>query len=212
MCIELGEKLMPIAKYSVSLTSIGIKTLYVLIEYVSKHIVVLAALATTMLFYNNVLTVTMIKEKAWSAAQKVGNAIKVATVATTKLLNAALTALQLTYTRLRYGADAYRLAMEKAKLASITNPWAALAMVLTVVGVAVYSAVKAWQAHKKAIHDNLQSVKEANAIKKQQEAINKRVAESYIDEKTRVQQLTKIIRSNAFSIGERRSAIAELQK
>lgn len=212
MCIELGEKLMPIAKYSVSLTSIGIKTLYVLIEYVSKHIVVLAALATTMLFYNNVLTVTMIKEKAWSAAQKVGNAIKVATVATTKLLNAALTALQLTYTRLRYGADAYRLAMEKAKLASITNPWAALAMVLTVVGVAVYSAVKAWQAHKKAVHDNLQSVKEANAIKKQQEAINKRVAESYIDEKTRVQQLTKIIRSNTFSIGERRSAIAELQK
>ena len=62
------------------------------------------------------------------------------------------------------------------------------------------------------MHDNLQSVKEANAIKKQQEAINKRVAESYIDEKTRVQQLTKIIRSNAFSIGERRSAIAELQK
>lgn len=212
MCIELGEKLMPIAKYSVSLTSIGIKTLYVLIEYVSKHIVVLAALATTMLVYNNVLTVTMIKEKAWSAAQKVGNAIKVATVATTKLLNAALTALQLTYTRLRYGADAYRLAMEKAKLASITNPWAALATVLTVVGVAVYSAVKAWQAHKKAVHDNLQSVKEANAIKKQQEAINKRVAESYIDEKTRVQQLTKIIRSNAFSIRERRSAIAELQK
>ena len=212
MCIELGEKLMPIAKYSVSLTSIGIKTLYVLIEYVSKHIVVLAALATTMLVYNNVLTVTMIKEKAWSAAQKVGNAIKVATVATTKLLNAALTALQLTYTRLRYGADAYRLAMEKAKLASITNPWAALATVLTVVGVAVYSAVKAWQAHKKAVHDNLQSVKEANAIKKQQEAINKRVAESYIDEKTRVQQLTKIIRSNAFSIGERRNAIAELQK
>lgn len=212
MCIELGEKLMPIAKYSVSLTSMGIKTLYVLIEYVSKHIVVLAALATTMLVYNNVLTATMIKEKAWSAAQKVGNAIKVATVATTKLLNAALTALQLTYTRLRYGADAYRLAMEKAKLASITNPWAALATVLTVVGVAVYSAVKAWQAHKKAVHDNLQSVKEANAIKKQQEAINKRVAESYIDEKTRVQQLTKIIRSNAFSIGERRSAIAELQK
>ena len=212
MCIELGEKLMPIAKYSVSLTSMGIKTLYVLIEYVSKHIVVLAALATTMLVYNKVLTVTMIKEKAWSAAQKVGNAIKVATVATTKLLNAALTALQLTYTRLRYGADAYRLAMEKAKLASITNPWAALATVLTVVGVAVYSAVKAWQAHKKAVHDNLQSVKEANAIKKQQEAINKRVAESYIDEKTRVQQLTKIIRSNAFSIGERRNAIAELQK
>ena len=132
----------------------------------AANTVVLAALATTMLFYNNVLTVTMIKEKAWSAAQKVGNAIKVATVATTKLLNAALTALQLTYTRLRYGADAYRLAMEKAKLASITNPWAALAMVLTVVGVAVYSAVKAWQAHKKAIHDNLQSVKEANAIKK----------------------------------------------
>lgn len=212
MCIELGEKLMPIAKYSVSLTSMGIKTLYVLIEYVSKHIVVLAALATTMLVYNNVLTATMIKEKAWLVIRNTSKVLNVALTASTRLLRSALLALELTYKRLRYGVEAYRLAMEKAKLASITNPWAALATVLTVVGVAVYSAVKAWQAHKKAIHDNLQSVKEANAIKKQQEAINKRVAESYIDEKTRVQQLTKIIRSNAFSIGERRSAIAELQK
>lgn len=212
MCIELGEKLMPIAKYSVSLTSMGIKTLYVLIEYVSKHIVVLAALATTMLFYNNVLTATMIKEAAHNAIKKVGIALDYAKEAATRLLRSALLALELTYKRLRYGVEAYRLAMEKAKAASLTNPWAALATVLTVVGVAVYSAVKAWQAHKKAVHDNLQSVKEANAIKKQQEAINKRVAESYIDEKTRVQQLTKIIRSNAFSIGERRSAIAELQK
>lgn len=212
MCIELGEKLMPIAKYSVSLTSIGIKTLYVLIEYVSKHIVVLAALATTMLVYNNVLTATMIKEKAWLVIRNTSKVLNVALTASTRLLRSALLALELTYKRLRYGVEAYRLAMEKAKLASLTNPWAALATVLTVVGVAVYSAVKAWQAHKKAVHDNLQSVKEANAIKKQQEAINKRVAESYIDEKTRVQQLTKIIRSNAFSIGERRSAIAELQK
>lgn len=212
MCIELGEKLMPIAKYSVSLTSMGIKTLYVLIEYVSKHIVVLATLATTMLVYNNVLTATMIKDAAHNAIKKAGIALDYAKEAATRLLKSALLALELTYKRLRYGVEAYRLAMEKAKLASLTNPWAALATVLTVVGIAVYSAVKAWQAHKKAVHDNLQSVKEANAIKKQQEAINKRVAESYIDEKTRVQQLTKIIRSNAFSIGERRSAIAELQK
>lgn len=212
MCIELGEKLMPIAKYSVSLTSMGIKTLYVLIEYVSKHIVVLATLATTILVYNNVLTATMIKEKAWMVIRNTSKALNVALTASTSLLRSALLALELTYKRLRYGVEAYRLAMEKAKAASLTNPWAALATVLTVVGVAVYSAVKAWQAHKKAVHDNLQSVKEANAIKKQQEAINKRVTESYIDEKTRVQQLTKIIRSNAFSIGERRNAIAELQK
>lgn len=212
MCIELGEKLMPIAKYSVSLTSMGIKTLYVLIEYVSKHIVVLAALATTMLVYNNVLTATMIKEAAHSAIKKASIALDYAAVASKNLLKAALLALRATWALLTGGMKAYNATMARAKILSITNPWSALATVLTVVGVAVYSAVKAWQAHKKAVHDNLQSVKEANAIKKQQEAINKRVAESYIDEKTRVQQLTEIIRSNAFSIGERRSAIAELQK
>ena len=212
MCIELGEKLIPIAKYSVSLTSMGIKTLYVLIEYVSKHIVVFAALATTMLVYNNVLTATMIKEAAHSAIKKAGIALDYAAVASKNLLKAALLALRATWALLTGGMKAYNATMARAKILSITNPWSALATVLTVVGVAVYSAVKAWQAHKKAVHDNLQSVKEANAIKKQQEAINKRVAESYIDEKTRVQQLTKIIRSNAFSIGERRSAIAELQK
>ncbi len=212
LCIELGEKLMPIAKYGVSLTSIGIKTLYVLVEFVSKHIVVLATLATTMLVYNNVLTATMIKEAAHSAIKKASIALDYAAVASKNLLKAAILALQATWALLTGGMKAYNATMARAKILSITNPWSALAMVLTVVGVAVYSAVKAWQAHKKAVHDNLQSVKEANAIKKQQEAINKRVADSYIDEKTRVQQLTKIIRSNAFSIGERRSAIAELQK
>lgn len=165
-----------------------------------------------MLVYNNVLTATMIKEAAHSAIKKASIALDYAAVASKNLLKAALLALRATWALLTGGMKAYNATMARAKILSITNPWSALATVLTVVGVAVYSAVKAWQAHKKAVHDNLQSVKEANAIKKQQEAINKRVAESYIDEKTRVQQLTKIIRSNAFSIGERRSAIAELQK
>ena len=62
------------------------------------------------------------------------------------------------------------------------------------------------------MHDNLQEVKEANAIKQQQAEIDKKVADSHVEEKTRVEQLSRIIRSNAYSVNERRAAIAALQE
>lgn len=212
LCIELGEKLMPIAKYSISLTSLSVKTLYYLTELVSKHIGVLTVLATSILFYNGVLSVSIIKEKALLVVRKTAMALDYAYAATTNLLRAALVAIQATWALLTKGVQGYIVVMRAARIASLTNPWTALATVLTTVGVAVYYAIKAWQGHRKALHDNLQSVKEANAVQKQQQELSKKVADSYTDEKLRIQQLTKIIRSNAYSIAERRSAIAELQK
>ena len=47
------------------------------------------------------------------------------------------------------------------------------------------------------MHDNLQSVKEANAVKKLQASLSKEAAEKTYDEKVKIEQLTKIIRSNA---------------
>lgn len=215
LSVDLGEKLLPLVRHSITAGSLLVKTIkliYEVGEFLVKHAGAIATVAASLLLYNGVLTVTILKTKLYNAYLKVAIALDTAYRATMTLTRSAMVALHAVWALLTRGVQGYIVVMRAARLASLTNPWTALATVLSVVGVAIYSAVKAWQAHKQAIHDNLQEVKEANAIKKQQAEIDKRVAESHIEEKTRIAQLNKIIHSNAFSINERRAAIAALQR
>lgn len=212
LCVDLGEKLLPVARYTISTTSLGVKVLYELTMFIPKHIAAIAAVATALLFYNGVLSVAIIKRNVLTAATKIAEATDKAFTATQLLMKNALVALHAVWALLTKGVAGYTAVMRAAKLASLTNPWTALATVLTGVGVAVYYAVKAWSAHRKAMHDNLQSVKEANAVKKLQASLSKEAAERTYDEKVKIEQLTKIIRSNAYSVGERRKAVEKLQE
>lgn len=212
LCVDLGEKLLPVARYTISTTSLGVKVLYELTMFIPKHIAAIAAVATALLFYNGVLSVAIIKRNALTAATKIAEATDKAFTATQLLMRNALVALHAVWALLTKGVAGYTAVMRAAKMASLTNPWTALATVLTGVGVAVYYAVKAWSAHRKAMHDNLQSVKEANAVKKLQASLSKEAAEKTYDEKVKIEQLTKIIRSNAYSVGERRKAVEKLQE
>lgn len=212
LCVDLGEKLLPVARYTISTTSLGVKVLYELTMFIPKHIAAIAAVATALLFYNGVLSVAIIKRNVLTAATKIAEATDKAFTATQLLMKNALVALHAVWALLTKGVAGYTAVMRAAKMASLTNPWTALATVLTGVGVAVYYAVKAWSAHRKAMHDNLQSVKEANAVKKLQASLSKEAAEKTYDEKVKIEQLTKIIRSNAYSVGERRKAVEKLQE
>lgn len=215
LSVELGEKLLPLVEHGINAGSMlvkVIKVLYQVGEFLVQHIGAVTALTASVVFYTNILTVAIIKEKALLAVQKASYVLNKTYAASVVLLRSAMVALQATWALLTKGVQGYIVVMRAARLASLTNPWTALATVLSVVGVAIYSAVKAWQAHKQAVHDNLQEVKEANAIKKQQAEIDKKVAESHIEEKTRIEQLNKVIHSNAFSVNERRAAINALQK
>lgn len=212
LCVDLGEKLLPVARYTISTTSLGVKVLYELTMFIPKHIAAIAAVTTALLFYNGVLSVAIIKRKALTAATKIAEATDKAFTATQLLMKNALVALHAVWALLTKGVAGYTAVMRAAKMASLTNPWTALATVLTGVGVAVYYAVKALSAHRKAMHDNLQSVKEANAVKKLQASLSKEAAEKTYDEKVKIEQLTKIIRSNAYSVGERRKAVEKLQE
>lgn len=212
LCIDLGEKLMPIARYAISSTSLGVKALYELTMFVSKHAVVLGTLTVAILAYSSALQFAEIKRKALTKAEVLGEATEKAVVAGQKLLKAAALGLQAVWALLTNNVNRYRAAMKLARMESLANPWVALATAITVVGVAVYSSVKAWQEHQKALHDNLQSVKEANAVKKLQASISKEAAEKTYDEKVKIEQLTKIIRSNVYTVGERRKAVEKLQE
>ena len=212
MTVELGERLLPVVQYTITGGSMLAKTLSLLTSFVYNNWKALIILSAQV----GVLTVMWKAHTVWlaivDARNKAAAASTAALTAAQTLLSSAGVALHAMWAFLTKGIQGYIAVMRAARLASLTNPWAALATVLTVVGVAIYGVVKMWKSHSEAVRNNLQQVKEMRAQQELQGELTKKVNESIAEQKTKVEQLTRIIRSNAYSVGERRNAIKKLQE
>lgn len=212
LTVELGEQLIPVTRYAISTLSIGIHVLSTLITFTFTHVkqltIIGSAIAVcTALWYKETIAI-----KLRTAAAAANAAVDKAYIATTTLLRTAMVALQATWALLTKGVQGYIVVMRAARLASLTNPWAALATVLTVVGVAVYGTVKAFASYNETLRNNTQEAKNNRAVAEQQASLAKKVSDATIDERNKIDMLNKIIHSNAYTVDERRSAIVNLQK
>lgn len=212
LTVELGEQLIPVTRYAISTLSIGIHVLSTLITFTFTHVkqltIIGSAIAVcTALWYKETIAI-----KLKAAATTYAAAIDKAYIATTTLLRAAMVALQATWAYLTKGVQGYIVVMRAARLASLTNPWAALATVLTVVGVAVYGAVKAFTSYNEAMRNSTQEAKNNRAVAEVQASLAKKVSDATLDERNKVDMLNKVIHSNAYTVDERRQAIAAMQK
>lgn len=212
LTVELGEQLIPVTRYAISTLSIGIHVLSTLITFTFTHVkqltIIGSAIAVcTALWYKETIAI-----KLKAAATTYAAAIDKAYIATTTLLRAAMVALQATWAYLTKGVQGYIVVMRAARLASLTNPWAALATVLTVVGVAVYGAVKTFTSYNEAMRNSTQEAKNNRAVAEAQASLAKKVSDATLDERNKVDMLNKVIHSNAYTVDERRQAIAAMQK
>lgn len=212
LTVELGEQLIPVTRYAISTLSIGIHVLSTLITFTFTHVkqltIIGSAIAVcTALWYKETIAI-----KLKAAATTYAAAIDKAYIATTTLLRAAMVALQATWAYLTKGVQGYIVVMRAARLASLTNPWAALATVLTVVGVAVYGAVKAFTSYNEAMRNSTQEAKNYRAVAEAQASLAKKVSDATLDERNKVDMLNKVIHSNVYTVDERRQAIAAMQK
>lgn len=212
LTVELGEQLIPVTRYAISTLSIGIHVLSTFITFTFTHVkqltIIGSAIAVcTALWYKETIAI-----KLKAAATTYAAAIDKAYIATTTLLRAAMVALQATWAYLTKGVQGYIVVMRAARLASLTNPWAALATVLTVVGVAVYGAVKAFTSYNEAMRNSTQEAKNNRAVAEAQASLAKKVSDATLDERNKVDMLNKVIHSNAYTVDERRQAIAAMQK
>lgn len=212
LTVELGEQLIPVTRYAISTLSIGIHVLSTLITFTFTHVkqltIIGSAIAVcTALWYKETIAI-----KLKAAATTYAAAIDKAYIATTTLLRAAMVVLQATWAYLTKGVQGYIVVMRAARLASLTNPWAALATVLTVVGVAVYGAVKAFTSYNEAMRNSTQEAKNNRAVAEAQASLAKKVSDATLDERNKVDMLNKVIHSNVYTVDERRQAIAAMQK
>ena len=210
--VELGEQLIPATRYAISTLSVGIRVLSTLITFTVTHAKQLAVIGSaiavcTALWYKETIAI-----KLKAAATAYAAAIDKAYIATTTLLRTAMVALQASWAYLTKGVQGYIVVMRAARLASLTNPWAALATVLTVVGVAVYGAVKAFTSYNEAMRNSTQEAKNNRAVAEAQASLAKKVSDATLDERNKVDMLNKVIHSNVYTVDERRQAIAAMQK
>lgn len=212
LSVELGETLLPVMRLAISSTSVGAGVLSTVLKFIVSHIKELSVLGAAIIACTALWKAHTIALQLHAVKLNLLTAIEKGYHATILLLRSSLVALQATWALLTKGVQGYIAVMRAAKLASLTNPWAALATVLTVVGVAVYGCCKSISSYNEALHNNLQSVKDAKAIAETQASMAKKVSEATLDERNKIDMLNKIIHSNVYTVDERRQAIANMQK
>jgi TP901 family phage tail tape measure protein len=212
LSIDLGQKLMPVARYAISTTSLGIKALSTLITFTFNHYRAIIILSLAIVGITALYKAKTIATKADAAATAIHSAIMKAHVVASNLLRGALLALQGTYILCTRGIQGLVAWMRLMKLESMANPYAALATILLTVGIAIYALIsKVKTLSVETQKSMIEARKHAAALKDMAEA-HKKVGQSTEEEVTKINRLTDIIHSNSFSIDERRRAIAALQK
>ena len=212
MSVELGEQLLPMVKYTITGASMLAKTLSVLTGFVYDHWKSLTVLGGYIVILTALWNANTIAMKASNAVEAISVAIKKGHAFVVNTLRQAYMAWRIIIAAVTANHVRLNGAMVDMKRLQMTNVWTALITVVLTAVVAIYGAYKAWNKHSEAVRNSLQQVKEMRAQQEMELEINKKVSESIAERKTRVEQLTRIIRSNAYSVGERRNAIKKLQE
>lgn len=211
LCVELGERLEPIGKYTISTMSMGIKVLNELVKFTTEHWRLLISLAVTITAITAAYKAKTIATLADSAATKLHNAVLAVGNSLAKAQVAIIGTLKVAYALLTGNITKASAAIKAMNVALKANPYGILLTVLAAVVSGVIAVTMAFKKNK----EELQRLKdEMNASKKAAKdwgEIQKEAGKQCAEEKTKVQALTNIIRSNRFSIEERKKAITALQ-
>ena len=217
--VELGQELMPIVTASTKGTREAINVLVQIIRWTKENTGTIIKYAIELAIVTAAVKASAIAEKAKAVATAVSAAAtKGAALAEKAYASAAmftknvLLALQLSWTLLTKGVQAYTVQIRAARIASLTNPWTALATVLLTVGVAVYELVTAFSKETDAARKAKAATEEFNAKQKLLKSVSEEANSSISEEMTRFNQLRKTLEDNKAKLDDRKKALVEIKK
>lgn len=212
LVIELGEKLIPVARNAITLTNVGIRLLSVIVNFVIQYKGALMRLGAYLTVYIAIQNALLIKEKFLYAVKMLNLAVdKAMTIAANaaKVATIAWNAAVILLTRGFKGLNAY---MRICRKEAMTNPYTALATTLLTLSVVIIELVKNWDKLTGRIKTSSFEFQKNQAIAKDMKDVHDQMKESISDEAGRTQRLYDIVKSSAYTYQQRKNAIAQLQK
>lgn len=191
LTIELGQKLMPVARYSLSTMSITVKLLSAIVTWGGKHIDTLAELAV-------ILTAIYIRQALYNSQSKISIACDKAHSALIAAKNVLLDTYSLAMTKVN-GQNALAIKLQNKLNASLLKfPGTWLVAAIAAVGV-MYVKMQTWLADDESA---------ARKLNQQLQEEKKRTE----DNKNAIKRLLAVAKDEKKSQQERRTAIEQLKK
>ena len=191
MVVQLGERLLPVVRYTITGASALAKALYILTGFVYDHWKMILSLASGYAAYTIAVNIATIKEKAYSAVLAARKGIMVTLIALDK---AATLALEVLMGRITLATAAQRV-WNKVVMA---HPYVAAAVAVATLTSAILSFVA--------------RTKEATRAQKDLQAAADEARTSTIGERRELDALVSTARNKALSDDTRREAIRKLQE
>lgn len=216
---ELGEQLLPIRSQLASVfgqTKLGMLNA---LTWILKNRSAFVSLAKVVAVWAATMTAAMLVDKAatlqaklHAAAVTVNTALTKAWTVAVNVQKSALLALKLVVVLCTGGVNAYTAALEKAKAASMTNPWTALATVILTVGTAIYAGIKLMQRHKQAAKEAADATNIFLLNQKNMQDVTKEANQKVSEEITRLDVLYRKLKDSKAAYSERKKALEEIKK
>jgi len=160
LAVELGEKLQPVMRHVISSTTLLLRFLSAMVDFLIKYKVEIVTVTGAIAVYGIAVNLVTIRTKAaaaahalWNVALKVHNAL----MPTANLL---LAGMRLAYERLVWQTRGATVAQQAFNKALKANPWGLLLAGLT----AVVAAVVAWRAKMRAAREEQERMKKEAAL------------------------------------------------
>ena len=219
LSVELGERLKPVVTYTISAGGMLVKVLNTIADFLSANGKTVLRVATEVAVLTAAWNIQIVKVKVLTALTMAKTAVDKAAIAVEKGLAAAqlftrnvLLSVQLAWILVTKGVQAYTVALRAARMASLTNPWTALATVLLTVGVAVYELSSRFTDEAKEAKKAKEATNEFVRQQQLMQSVNEEANRSIAEELARFNQLRKTLEDNKASLDERKKALAEIKK
>lgn len=216
--LELGKQLAPIRSQLAGVYGKVRMGMMETLTWILKNRSALFGLAKTLGVVTTAISVAITLDKYYVIMQKlkakwetINIALHKAYAATVLLLRSAVVSLKAAFALLTRGVKGYTIVMQNARMANMTNPWTALATVLSVVGIAIYGIVKAARESAKALEVQSKASILASMRTRDLASVQDEAAKSAVAQKEKVQQLTKIVEDNTKKTKDRMDAAKQLQ-
>ncbi len=212
LSIALGKELMPAGTLCISTAGMLVKSLFTVITFTKQNIATIIALTAAVVAVTAVYNANTIAKKLSAAWDSIIIAREKALTIAHKARIAVVTALKLAYYLLTGQMQKAKAAMDMMKAASLTNPYAALLTVVLALAAGIYKLVSYIIKQKEALKENAIEVRKLRAAQKDLKDAQDEASKSTAEERTRLEHLTKIINSNAYSYNEKKNAMLKLEK